>query len=113
MVVESLHRTHMGVDHDYRNVLMHAFRTSLADGWGGSRVATMVSDIVFGTPSPVRSKANLGVLGEKTANIIVHGHEPELSEMLAAASQDPGNRCGGQGRRRRRRHTGWHLLHRQ
>lgn len=89
MVVECLHRTHMGVDHDYRNVLLHAFRTSLANGWGGSRIATMVSDIIFGTPSPVRSKANLGVLGAKTANVIVHGHEPELSEMLAAASQDP------------------------
>ncbi len=90
MVVESMHRTHMGVDHDYRNILMQAFRTSLADGWGGSRIATMVSDILFGTPSPVRSAANLGVLGEKTVNIVVHGHEPELSEMLAIASQDPG-----------------------
>ena len=89
MIVECMHRTHMGVDHDYRNILMHAFRTSLANGWGGSRIASMVSDIVFGTPSPVRSKANLGVLGDKTANVIVHGHEPELSEMLAAASQDP------------------------
>jgi carbon-monoxide dehydrogenase catalytic subunit len=89
MVVESMHRTHMGVDHDYRNILMQAFRTSLADGWGGSRIATMVSDILFGTPSPVRSAANLGVLGEKTVNIVVHGHEPELSEMLAIASQNP------------------------
>lgn len=89
MVVESMHRTHMGVDHDYRNILMQAFRTSLSDGWGGSRIATMVSDILFGTPSPVRSAANLGVLGEKTVNIVVHGHEPELSEMLAIASQDP------------------------
>ena len=39
MVVEAMHRTTMGVDHDYRNLLMHAFRTSLADGWGGSRIA--------------------------------------------------------------------------
>ena len=89
MVVESLHRTHMGVDHDYRNLLLHAFRTSLADGWGGSRIASIVSDILFGTPSPVRSRANLGVLGAKTVNILVHGHEPALSEMLAIASRDP------------------------
>ena len=89
MVVESLHRTAMGVDHDYRNLLLHAFRTSLADGWGGSRVASIVTDILFGTPSPVRSRANLGVLGEKTVNILVHGHEPALSEMLAIASRDP------------------------
>ncbi len=89
MIVESLHRTNMGVDHDYRNVLLSAFRTSLADGWGGSRIASIVSDILFGTPEPVRSKANLGVLGERTANVLVHGHEPALSEMLAAASSDP------------------------
>jgi carbon-monoxide dehydrogenase catalytic subunit len=79
----------MGVDHEYRNILLQAFRTSLADGWGGSRIASMVSDIVFGTPSPVRSTSNLGVLGEKTVNVVVHGHEPELSEMLAIASRLP------------------------
>jgi len=89
MVVEALHRTNMGVDHDYRNLLLHAFRTSLADGWGGSRVASITSDILFGTPSPVRSRANLGVLGARTVNILVHGHEPALSEMLAIVSRDP------------------------
>ena len=89
MVVESLHRTHVGVDHDYRNLLLHAFRTSLADGWGGSRAASIVSDILFGTPAPMRSRAGLGVLGERTVNIVVLGLEPALSEMLAIASRDP------------------------
>lgn len=89
MVVEALHRTTMGVDHDYKSLLMHAFRTSLADGWGGSRVASIVSDILFGSPAPIKSNANLGVLRENTVNIIVHGHEPALSEMLAVAVQDP------------------------
>jgi len=89
MVVEAMHRTHMGVDHDYRNLLLDAFRTSLADGWGGSRIAMIVSDILFGTPSPVRSAANLGVLSADRPNIVVHGHEPELSEMLALSVNDP------------------------
>jgi len=89
MVVESLHRTHMGVDHDYRNLLNHTFRVALADGWGGARIATQVGDILFGSPTPVRSQANLGVLGENSVNVLVHGHEPALSEMLAAASIDP------------------------
>lgn len=89
MNVESMHRTHMGVDHDYRNLLDQAFRTALADGWGGSRVASMVTDILFGTPTPLVSSANLGVLREKNVNIIVHGHEPALSEMLGAAVNDP------------------------
>jgi carbon-monoxide dehydrogenase catalytic subunit len=89
VAVEALHRTTMGVDHEYRSLLRYGFRASLADGWGGSRIATQVSDILFGTPAPVNSQANLGVLGEKTVNVVVHGHEPALSEMLAAASADP------------------------
>ena len=89
MVVEAMHRTHMGVDHDYKHLLKHAFRLSLADGWGGSRIGSMVSDILFGTPRALRSNANLGVLQEKNVNVIVHGHEPALSEMLAIASKDP------------------------
>ncbi len=96
MVVECMHRTTMGVDHDYRSLLMHAFRTSLADGWGGSRMATAVSDILFGTPSPVRSRTNLGVLAHDAVNVVVHGHEPALSEMLAAASLDPAIRKAAQ-----------------
>jgi len=89
MVVESMHRTNIGVDHDYKNLLKSAFKTSLADGWGGSRIAMMTSDILFGTPVPVRSAANLGVLSETCPNIVVHGHEPELSEMLAIAVYAP------------------------
>ncbi|MDR0293909.1 MAG: anaerobic carbon-monoxide dehydrogenase catalytic subunit [Oscillospiraceae bacterium] len=89
MVVEALHRTSIGVDHDYKNLLMHAFRTSLANGWGGSRAASMVSDILFGTPKPLKSAANLGVLREDTVNILIHGHEPAISEILAAAVSAP------------------------
>ncbi len=89
MVVEALHRTHIGVDHAHENILAHALRTALADGWGGSRIATMVSDILFGTPAPVKSRANLGVLREDTVNVIVHGHEPALSEILAVLCRDP------------------------
>lgn len=89
MVVEAMHRTTMGVDHDYKSLIMHAYRTSLADGWGGSRVATLVSDILFGSPAPVKSTANLGVLNTDTVNIIIHGHEPALSEMLTVAVQAP------------------------
>ncbi len=87
-VVELLHRTHMGVDHDYRHLLMAGLKCSLADGWVGSMIATTVGDILFGTPKPVSSKVNLGVLSENMVNVIVHGHEPTLSEMLAVASQD-------------------------
>jgi len=68
MVVECMHRSTMGVDHDYKHILQHAFRTSLSDGWGGARIGSMVSDILFGTPMALRSNANLGVLQEKNVN---------------------------------------------
>ncbi|MHC4607311.1 MAG: anaerobic carbon-monoxide dehydrogenase catalytic subunit [Planctomycetota bacterium] len=88
-IVEALHRTHMGVDHDYRNILRGALKTALADGWGGSMIATTAGDILFGVPKPVRARANLGVLEEKKVNVLVHGHEPALTEMLVVASRDP------------------------
>jgi anaerobic carbon-monoxide dehydrogenase catalytic subunit len=88
-IVEALHRTHMGVDHDYRNLVQGALKTALADGWGGSMIATTVSDILFGTPEPVRGCANLGVLEERKVNLLVHGHEPALTEILVAATRDP------------------------
>ncbi len=88
-VVEALHRTHMGDDQDPEHILRHAVRTALADGWGGSMIATDVSDILFGTPAPLLGEANLGVLKDDMVNVIVHGHEPTLSEMIVAASQTP------------------------
>ena len=88
-VVEALHRTHIGDDQDPAHILHHAVRTALADGWGGSMIATDVSDILFGTPRPILGQANLGVLKDDMVNVIVHGHEPTLSEMIVAASQDP------------------------
>jgi carbon-monoxide dehydrogenase catalytic subunit len=88
-VVEALHRTHIGDDQDPVHILTHAVRTALADGWGGSLIATDISDILFGTPAPILGQANLGVLKDDMVNIIVHGHEPTLSQMIVAASQDP------------------------
>ncbi len=87
-VVEALHRSTMGVDQDYHSLLTHASRTSLADGWGGSMLATELQDILFGTPSAGKGEINLGVLKDDEVNIIVHGHEPILSEMIVIAAQD-------------------------
>lgn len=88
-VVEALHRTHIGDDQDPEHILQHAVRTALGDGWGGSLLATDVSDILFGTPAPILGQANLGVLKDNMVNVVVHGHEPTLSQMIVAATQDP------------------------
>jgi len=88
-VVELMHRTHMGVDQDYRNLILAGARTSLADGWGGSMISTELQDILFGNPQPISGEINLGVLKENEVNLIMHGHEPLLPELLVVASLDP------------------------
>ncbi|HEY47707.1 MAG: carbon monoxide dehydrogenase [Anaerolineae bacterium SM23_ 63] len=88
-IVEIMHRTHVGNDQDAEHILDHSMRAALGDGWGGSMLATDLSDVLFGTPGPVISEANLGVLQDDEVNIIIHGHEPTLSEMIVAAAQDP------------------------
>jgi len=88
-IVEIMHRTHMGVDSDYKNLIKQSIRASLSDGWGGSLIATELSDILFGSPWPIRFGANLGALDAKKVNIIVHGHEPTLSDIIVAVSQEP------------------------
>ena len=88
-IVEIMHRTHMGVDQDYKNLIKQCSRAAIGDGWGGSMIATDLQDIMFGTPYPTQGDINLGCLDEATVNVIVHGHEPLLSEMIVVASQDP------------------------
>jgi len=88
-IAEMMHRTHMGCDNDAANTLLHAARTALADGWAGSMIGTELSDIIFGVPTPATSKANLGVLQKNQVNILVHGHNPVVSEMVLAAAREP------------------------
>lgn len=89
-IAEMMHRTHMGCDNDAPNTLLHAARTALADGWAGSMIGTELSDVIFGVPTPKMSKINLGVIKKDHVNILVHGHNPVVSEMIVAASQDGG-----------------------
>jgi len=88
-IVEIMHRTHIGVDQDYKNLMFQGTRAAIADGWGGSMIATDLQDILFGTPYPIKSQANLGVLKEDMVNLVIHGHEPLLSEMIVVAAELP------------------------
>ncbi len=63
-IVELMHRTHMGVDQEYHNIIKQCTRTALSDGWGGSMISTDLQDILFGCPVPVAGEINLGVLKE-------------------------------------------------
>jgi len=88
-IVEIMHRTHIGVDQDYKNLMKQGTRAAIGDGWGGSMLATELQDILFGTPYPLASEANLGVLKEDMVNLVIHGHEPVLSEIIVAVAQRP------------------------
>jgi len=88
-IVEIMHRTHIGVGSDYKNLVKQGLRACLSDGWGGSLIATELSDILFGSPQPIRFGSNLGVLDAEQVNIVVHGHEPTLSDIVVAVSQEP------------------------
>ncbi|MDH3348939.1 MAG: anaerobic carbon-monoxide dehydrogenase catalytic subunit [Desulfobulbaceae bacterium] len=85
-IAEMMHRTHMGCDNDAANTMLHAARTSLADGWSGSMIGTELSDVIFGTPTPKMGKVNLGVLKKTQVNVLVHGHNPVVSEMIVEAA---------------------------
>jgi carbon-monoxide dehydrogenase catalytic subunit len=82
---EMMHRTHMGVDNNWQSLLLQAMRNALSDGWGGSMIATEVSDILFGVPTPRPTTVNAGVLKDDQVNIVVHGHNPVVSEMVSNA----------------------------
>lgn len=88
-VTEMMHRTHMGTDQDYENLILQGTRCALADGWGASMISTELQDIMFGTPVPIRATVNLGVLRDDAVNVVVHGHEPLLSEALAMVVEEP------------------------
>jgi carbon-monoxide dehydrogenase catalytic subunit len=82
-VAEVMHRTTNGVDADAVNILLGAIKCAVGD-YTGMYLATDLSDILFGTPTPVMAAANLGVLKEKAVNVAVHGHNPVLSEVIVA-----------------------------
>jgi carbon-monoxide dehydrogenase catalytic subunit len=80
-ISEVMHRTSYGVDAEPVNLLLGGVKCALAD-YAGCHMATDLADILFGTPKPVVSRANLGVLKEKAVNIALHGHNPVLSDII-------------------------------
>ena len=89
-VSTAMHMTHMGNSCKAEALVRQSLRSGMSDGWGGSMCGTEFSDVMFGTPKPVDTEANLGVMKEDEVNIIVHGHDPSLSEMICEYAEDPG-----------------------
>ena len=85
----ALHMTHMGCSSLPEALIRQSLRAGLSDGWGGSMMGTEFSDVMFGTPKPVDTTANIGVMEKDNVNIVVHGHDPSLSEMIVYYANDP------------------------
>ncbi len=83
---ESYHRTTMGVDADMVHLATDALKLGLVDGYCGLHPASALQDVLFGTPKLVASHANLTVIDKKKINIVIHGHEPLLSEKIVEAA---------------------------
>ena len=97
---EAMHQTTMGMDADPVNLVLATAKQGLVDGYSGLKLATDMQDILFGTPAPVVTEANLGVLKEDYVNLIVHGHVPLLSEKIvywAGKLQDEAILAGAKG----------------
>ena len=88
-VSQSMHMTHMGCSSLSEALIRQALRAGLSDGWGGSMMGTEFSDVMFGTPKPIDTEANIGVMEKENVNIVVHGHDPSLSEMIVHYANDP------------------------
>ncbi len=85
----AMHMTHMGCSSKPEALIRQALRNGLSDGWGGSMAGTEFSDVMFGTPRPIDTEANLGVMKAEDVNIVVHGHDPSLSELICDWSENP------------------------
>ncbi len=88
-VSTDMHMTHMGCSSLAEALIRQSLRSGLSDGWGGSMMGTEFSDVMFGTPKPVDTEANIGVMEKDNVNIVVHGHDPSLSEMVVYYANDP------------------------
>ncbi|NPV54282.1 MAG: anaerobic carbon-monoxide dehydrogenase catalytic subunit [Firmicutes bacterium] len=86
-IAEVMHRTLMGVDADPINLIFGGLKCALAD-YAGCHLSTDLTDIIFGTPRPVRSEANLGVIDPEKVNLAVHGHTPILSEIVVDVARE-------------------------
>jgi carbon-monoxide dehydrogenase catalytic subunit len=98
-IAELLHQTHVGTDADPVNIIFGGLKAALSD-YDGMQLATDLTDVLFGTPTPTVTEANLGVLDPEMVNICVHGHNPLLSQVVvdvAREMQDEAKAAGAKG----------------
>src|SRR5512135_2543122 len=79
----AMHRTSMGNDADPLNLWVATLRMGMVDNFAGLMLATDLSDVIFGVPTPKVVTANYSVLKKGEVNIACHGHNPILASKVA------------------------------
>lgn len=79
----AMHRTSMGNDADPLNLWIATLRMGMVDNFAGLMLATDLSDVIFGIPTPKVVSANFSVVKENQVNIACHGHNPILASKVA------------------------------
>ena len=86
-VFESLHKTSVGTDGDWRHVMQQFLRTGVAFAWTSCLGTSIAMDSLFGLPTRARTMMNLGALKKGWVNIAVHGHSPLLVSEIVRVGQ--------------------------
>jgi len=81
-ISEALHTSTMGVNADYKDLLVWSMKLGVLDGYYGLYLATELENKIYGKPKPKTAELNLGVIKKDKVNIAIHGHEPMLAEIL-------------------------------
>lgn len=86
-IMNAMHRTSMGNDADVVNLMLADLKMGIIDGYSGLTPSTELSDVLFGTPEPVKSTASVGVIKEDYVNLAIHGHNPIIAEKVVEWAQ--------------------------
>ncbi len=70
------------VDSNYVSLAKKAMRLGIVTCLGAQVVIETIHDILFGTPKPHESSADLGIIDPDYVNIAVNGHEPFVGAAL-------------------------------
>lgn len=87
-VYEALHRSGVGTDGDWRNLMTQFLRTGLAFTWTSVVGSAVAMDILYGPPKRSRVATNFGTLDETSVNIAIHGHSPVLATAIVDVADE-------------------------
>ena len=59
------------------------------DGSVGETSRVFVRLVAMRTPKPIQAEGSFGIFKEREVNIVIHGHEPLMAEMIYDVVSEP------------------------